>query len=97
MSIKRYPFESSDNLIQEDFLIERIFSWYWKCPYENVVMLFSKEDYDEWYNMLVSGQTFERDKFQPGQTVTVGGKEYVLNEHKGIDIEYGAEVYWGVK
>ena len=69
---------------------------YYLSQNENVVTLFSKEDYDERYNMLVSGQTFERDKFQPGQTVTVGGKEYVLNEHKGIDIEYGAEVYLSV-
>ncbi len=55
--------------------------------------LFDKETYDKRYNALISGKTFQLDKFQPGQTVTIGGKDYVLNEHKGIDIEYGAEVY----
>ena len=70
---------------------------YFMSQNEKVGALFTKEEYDRRYNMLVSGQTFELDKFQPGQTVTVGGKEYVLNEHKGIDIEYGAEVYLGVK
>ena len=70
---------------------------YFMSQNEKVGALFTKEEYDRRYNMLVSGQTFHLDKFQPGQTVTVGGKEYVLNEHKGIDIEYGAEVYLGVK
>ena len=70
---------------------------YFLSQNENVVTLFSKEDYDKRYDALVSGKTFQLDKFQPGQTVTVGGKEYVLNENKGIDIEYGAEVYLGVK
>ncbi len=70
---------------------------YFMSQNEKVGALFTKEAYDRRYNMLVSGQTFHLDKFQPGQTVTVGGKDYVLNEHKGIDIEYGAEVYLGVK
>ena len=69
---------------------------YFMSQNEKVDPLYTKEEYDRRYNMLVSGQTFHRDKFQPGQTVTVGGKEYVLNEHKGIDIEYGADVYLGV-
>ena len=69
---------------------------YYLSANEDGMTLYRKESYDKRYNMLVSGQTFHRDKFQPGQTVTVGGKEYVLNEHKGIDIEYGAEVYLGL-
>ena len=70
---------------------------YFMSQNEKVGALYTKEAYDRRYNALISGQTFELDKFQPGQTVTVGGKEYILNEHKGIDIEYGAEVYLGVK
>ena len=65
---------------------------YYLSANEDGMTLYSKEAYDKRYNALVSGKTFQLDKFQPGQTVTVGGKEYVLNEHKGIDIEYGAEV-----
>ena len=70
---------------------------YYLSQNKDVITLFTKEDYDKRYDALVSGKTFQLDKFQPGQTVTVGGKEYVLNENKGIDIEYGAEVYLGVK
>ena len=66
---------------------------YFLSQNKDVITLFTKEDYDKRYDALVSGKTFQLDKFQPGQTVTVGGKEYVLNENKGIDIEYGAEVY----
>ena len=66
---------------------------YYLSQNKDVITLFTKEDYDKRYDALVSGKTFQLDKFQPGQTVTVGGKEYVLNENKGIDIEYGAEVY----
>ena len=66
---------------------------YYLSSNEDAMTLFDKETYDKRYNALVSGKTFQLDKFQPGQTVTVGGKEYVLNENKGIDIEYGAEVY----
>ena len=66
---------------------------YYLTANEDAMTLFDKETYDKRYNALISGKTFQLDKFQPGQTVTVGGKEYVLNEHKGIDIEYGAEVY----
>ena len=65
---------------------------YYLSANEDGMTLYRKESYDKRYNALVSGEAFQLDKFQPGQTVTVGGKEYVLNEHKGIDIEYGAEV-----
>ncbi len=57
------------------------------------MIFYDKESYDKRYNMLTSGKAFHLDKFQSGQTVTVGGKEYVLNENKGIDIEYRSEVY----
>lgn len=60
---------------------------------EDAIAVRSKEAYDKQYNALVSGEAFESDDFQPGQTVSVGGKEYVLNENKGIDIAYGAEIY----
>ena len=66
---------------------------YYLSANEDAMTLFDKETYDKRYNALISGKTFQLDKFQPGQTVTIGGKDYVLNEHKGIDIEYGAEVY----
>ncbi len=65
---------------------------YYLSQNKDVDALFSKAEYDKRYDALVSGKAFQLDKFQPGQTVTVGGKDYVLNEHKGIDIEYGAEV-----
>ncbi len=66
---------------------------YYLSQNKDVNALYSKEAYDKYYNMLTSGKAFHLDKFQPGQTVTIGGKDYVLNENKGIDIEYGAEVY----
>ena len=66
---------------------------YFLSQEEDAVAVRSKEAYDKRYNALVSGEAFESGSYQPGQTVSVGGKEYVLNENKGIDIEYGAEVY----
>ena len=66
---------------------------YFLSQKEDAVALRSKEAYDKQYNALVSGEAFKYHNLQPGQTVTVGGKDYVLNENKGIDIEYGAEIY----
>ena len=52
--------------------------------------------------MLAGGQAFEQEwqeegqktgKFEPGQTVIIGGREYVLDEDKKINIKYGAEIY----
>ena len=66
---------------------------YYLSQNENVGALQPKESYDKFYNLLTSGRAFELDKFQPGQTVTIGGKDYVLKDDKSIDIEYGAELY----
>ena len=66
---------------------------YYLSQNENVGALRPKESYDKYYNLLTSGRAFELDKFQPGQTVTIGGKDYVLKDDKSIDIEYGAELY----
>ena len=66
---------------------------YYLSQNENVGPLRSKESYDKYYNLLTSGEAFRLDKFQPGQTVTIGGKDYVLKDDKSIDIEYGAELY----
>ena len=66
---------------------------YYLSQNENVGALRPKESYDKYYNLLTSGRAFELDKFQPEQTVTIGGKDYVLKDDKSIDIEYGAELY----
>ena len=66
---------------------------YYLSQNKDVDALFSKEEYDKQYNALTSGKAFELDDFQPGQTVTVGGKDYVLKDDKSLDIEYGAELY----
>lgn len=66
---------------------------YYLSQNKDVDALFSKEAYDKRYDALTSGKAFELDDFQPGQTVTVGGRDYVLNENKGIAIAYGAELY----
>lgn len=66
---------------------------YFLSQEEDAVAVRTKEAYDKRYNALVSGEAFESGNYQPGQTVSVGGKDYVLNENKGIDIEYGAEIY----
>lgn len=66
---------------------------YYLSQNKNVGALRPKESYDKFYNLLTSGRAFELDKFQPGQTVTIGGKDYVLKDDKSIDIEYGAELY----
>ncbi len=51
----------------------------------------SKEQYDNRYNMITSGQFFKQ--FETGQKVMIGGKEYVLGEDKKVDIEYGADIF----
>lgn len=66
---------------------------YFLSQEEDAVAVRTKEAYDKRYNELTSGKAFEPDNFQPGQTVSVGGKDYVLKDDKSIDIEYGAELY----
>lgn len=58
---------------------------------KNTMALHSKEQYDERYNRLVSGQFFRQ--FDAGQKVMVGGREYTLDEDKKLDIEYGADIF----
>lgn len=60
---------------------------------KNTVAVHSKEQYDKRYNILTNGQFFASDKFKPGQTVTVGGKEYILNQEKKLDIKYGEDIF----
>lgn len=58
---------------------------------ENSSAVHSKEQYDNRYNMITSGQFFKQ--FEIGQKVMIGGKEYVLGEDKKVDIEYGADIF----
>ena len=51
----------------------------------------SKEQYDDRYNMITSGRFFHR--FEAGQKVMIGGKEYILGEDKKLDIEYGEDIF----
>lgn len=76
---------------------------YYLSEDKGTAALFTKEEYDSRYDKLSNGQIFglerynedeQKDEmFKAGQTVTVGGRDYVLDKNKGIDIEYGAELY----
>ena len=76
---------------------------YYLSEDKGTAALFTKEEYDNRYDKLSNGQIFglerydkdeQKDEmFKAGQTVTVGGRDYVLDKNKGIDIEYGAELY----
>lgn len=58
---------------------------------ENSSAVHSKEQYDNRYNMITSGQFFKQ--FEAGQKVMIGRKEYVLGEDKKLDIKYGADIF----
>lgn len=55
-------------------------------------LIHSKERYDVDYNKLTSPPGYLKD-FEPGETVKVGGVEYIINEKRCIDIPYGADVF----
>ncbi len=58
---------------------------------ENTSAVHSKEQYDNRYNMITSGQFFKH--LEAGHKVMIGGKEYILGEDKKLDIEYGADIF----
>lgn len=58
---------------------------------KNATAVHSKEQYDSRYNAMTNGQFFKQ--FEAGQTVMVGGKEYILGEDKKLDLEYGADIF----
>lgn len=58
---------------------------------KNASAVHSKEQYDDRYNSIISGRAFHN--YEPGQKVMIGGKEYILDENKKIDIEYGEDLY----
>ena len=58
---------------------------------ENSSAVHSKEQYDDRYNMMISGRAFHH--YEAGQKVMIGGKEYVIGEDKKVDIEYGADIF----
>lgn len=58
---------------------------------ENSSAVHSKEQYDNRYSMITSGQFFKQ--FEAGKKIMIAGKEYVLGEDKKVDIEYGADIF----
>lgn len=51
----------------------------------------SKDRYDQRYKAMTEGTLFT--DHDVGETFIIGGKEYVLNDKHGIDIEYGEDIY----
>jgi hypothetical protein len=52
----------------------------------------SKTHYDETYNMFMNRKGI-LDEFAVGSVFKIGGKEYILDENKKLDIPYGADIY----
>ncbi len=55
-------------------------------------LIHSKERYDVDYNKLTSPPGYLKEH-EPGETVKVGGVEYIINEKRCIDIPYGVDVF----
>ncbi|MDE7203422.1 MAG: hypothetical protein K2O91_16345 [Lachnospiraceae bacterium] len=51
----------------------------------------SKRRYDNTYNMFMNTNIL--DDYAVGSVFVIGGKEYILNEYKKLDIPYGADIY----
>lgn len=54
-------------------------------------MVESKDRYDQYYKAMTEGTLFT--DHDVGETFIIGGKQYVLNDKHGIDIEYGEDIY----
>ncbi|MDE5696152.1 MAG: hypothetical protein K2I96_01880 [Lachnospiraceae bacterium] len=50
-----------------------------------------KRRYDGTYNMFMNTNVL--DKYAVGSVFVIGGKEYILDENKRLDIPYGADIY----
>ena len=50
-----------------------------------------KRRYDGTYNMFMNTNIL--DDYAVGSVFVIGGKEYILDEHKKLDIPYGADIY----
>ena len=50
-----------------------------------------KRRYDGTYNMFMNTNIL--DDYAVGSVFVIGGKEYILDEHKNLDIPYGADIY----
>ena len=50
-----------------------------------------KRRYDGTYNMIMNTNIL--DEYAVGSVFVIGGKEYILDEHKKLDIPYGADIY----
>lgn len=51
----------------------------------------SRRRYDGTYNMFMNTNIL--DDYAVGSVFVIGGKEYILDEHKKLDIPYGADIY----
>ncbi|MDE7478126.1 MAG: hypothetical protein K2M91_09285 [Lachnospiraceae bacterium] len=83
----------NDAGIKEGFFSVQVGSRKQELFYSNGVagVAVPKSRYDGTYNMFMDGKVLE--EYAVGSVFIIGGKEYILNADKKLDIPYGVDIY----